>query len=66
MRPSDRENAAVRKMYEDLTGIVFSRIEAIADDQMSEDGRDQDEGEEKRRFTGVFTAAGHHGKSPPD
>ncbi|CAO1638098.1 unnamed protein product [Parajaminaea phylloscopi] len=52
LRLSDADHAAVRRLYEDLTGIAISRIEVLAETS----GMD----EEHRSFQGVFAAAGHH------
>ncbi|PWN27794.1 hypothetical protein BDZ90DRAFT_260280 [Jaminaea rosea] len=49
---NDADNRAVRRLYEDLTGIVISRVDILK-------GEDADD-EERRKFTGVFTATGHH------
>ncbi|PWN21712.1 hypothetical protein BCV69DRAFT_311443 [Microstroma glucosiphilum] len=50
----DGDNQAVRRLYEDLTGIVISRIE------LCEREEGDDANSEKRRYTGAYAAVGHH------
>lgn len=57
MRLTDADNAAVRRLYEDLTGIVISRIDAVKQIAQGRQGVEL----EQRRFTGVFAASGHYG-----
>lgn len=52
----DGDNQAVRRLYEDLTGIVISRIE-LCDREEGDDAHN-----ERRRYTGAYAAVGHHGE----
>lgn len=56
----DGDNQAVRRLYEDLTGIVISRIE------LCEREEGDDANSERRRYTGAYAAVGHHGEYKMD